>query len=266
MTKTLRRETPRPQLLHILIADCDNCRGLCCVGLYFSAADGFPADKEAGVKCTHLQSDCRCDIHSELAARGMKGCMAFDCLGAGQRTAAGGGTAAEQAERFPAMWRFHRTLWNLHEALCLLPAEPIWSKLESLLDETGCEIFPSSRPCDLDGYEARASVLLHRAWSLTREAVGRAAPAGDRGDFLGKDFKKADLSGADFAMALLIAANLSGCKLYGANLLGADLRDADLRGADLSESLFLTQAQVNSAKGDKETRLPAALRRPESWK
>lgn len=266
MMKTLRRETPRRSLLNILTSDCSRCRGLCCVGLYFSAADGFPVDKDAGVRCAHLLPDCRCDIHSELEGRGMKGCMAFDCLGAGQRVVAGGGTGAEQAERFPAVWRFHQTLWYLHEALCLLPAEPIWSKLESLLDEGDYEAPATAVPCDLDGYEARASVLLHRAWSLTREAVGRAAPAGDRGDFLGKDFKRADLSGADFAMALLIAANLSGCKLYGANLLGADLRDADIRDADLSESLFLTQAQVNSARGDRTTILPAALCRPESWR
>lgn len=263
---SLRRTSPRPELLAGLVSDCARCRGLCCVSLYFSATDGFPEDKPAGVACTNLLPDCRCGIHGALAARGMKGCVAFDCLGAGQRVTAGGRNDAERAERFPAMWRFHRTLWYLHEALCLLPAEPVWSKLESLLDEVGFETAAASAPCDLDGYEARAGVLLHRAWSLTREAVGRAAPAGEGGDFLGKNFKRADLSGADFATALLIAANLSGCKLYGANLLGADLRDADIRGADLSESLFLTQAQVNSAKGDKETRLPLYLSRPEGWR
>lgn len=265
MTKSLRRSTPRPALLQALTADCTRCRGLCCVGLFFAATDGFPVDKEAGVPCVNLLPDCRCKIHGELAARGMKGCMAFDCLGAGQRTTAGGGSDGEQAVRFPAVWRLHRTLWYLHEALCLLPAEPVWSKLESLLDESGYENPALCAPCDIDGYEARASVLLHRAWSLTREAVGRAALVGEGGDFLGKNFKRADLSGADFATALLIAAKLSGCKLYGANLLGADLRDANLCGADLSESLFLTQAQVNSAKGDKATSLPPSLSRPESW-
>lgn len=266
MEKTLRRSTPRPALLQILTADCSNCRGLCCVGLYFSAAGGFPADKAAGERCAHLLPDCRCDIHNELERRGMKGCMAFDCLGAGQRTTEGGGSDGEQAKRFPAVWRLHRTLWYLHEALCLLPAEPIWSRLENLLDECGYENPAPYDPCDPDGYEARANELLHRAWSLTQEEMDRAALAGERGDFLGKNFKRANLSGANFAGALLIAANLSGCKLYGANLLGADLRDTNLCGADLSESLFLAQAQVNSAKGDKATSLPPYLRRPESWK
>lgn len=265
MTKTLRRLTPRPALLQTLTADCACCRGLCCTALYFSKRDGFPADKEAGMPCVHLLPDCRCRIHGELAAQGMKGCIAFDCLGAGQRVTAGGGSDGEQAARFPAVWRLHRTLWHLQEAQCILPAEPIWSKLESLLDESGYEAPAECAPWDPDGYEARAGVLLHRAWSLTREAVGRAALVGAGGDFLGKDFKRADLSGADFATALLIASNLSSCKLYGANLLGADLRDANLCGADLSECLFLTQAQANSAKGDKATSLPPNLCRPEHW-
>ncbi|WP_435798157.1 pentapeptide repeat-containing protein [Streptomyces decoyicus] len=50
-----------------------------------------------------------------------------------------------------------------------------------------------------------------------------------------------------------------------ADLIGADLRDADLGGADLTGALFLTQAQLNAAKGDAATRLPAALSRPAHW-
>ena len=49
------------------------------------------------------------------------------------------------------------------------------------------------------------------------------------------------------------------------DLLGADLRDADLRGCDLSTALFLTQPQVNSARGDASTRLPTGLARPGHW-
>lgn len=169
------------------------------------------------------------------------------------------------ADCAPCRGRLHQTLWYLHEALCLLPAEPIWNKIECLLEESGWDKPAACVPRDPEGYEARANVLLHRAWSLTRQAVGHAAPAGNSRDFLGKDFKAANLSGADFAMALLIAADLSGCNLYGANLLGADLRDANLRGADLSECLFLTQGQLGAAHGDKTTLLPPALAYPEAW-
>nr|WP_243206302.1 pentapeptide repeat-containing protein [Neobittarella massiliensis] len=66
-------------------------------------------------------------------------------------------------------------------------------------------------------------------------------------------------------MALLIAADLRGCDLSGTSLLGADLRDCDLRGADLHSSLFLLQGQLNAARGDSSTRLPAGLCRPVSW-
>ncbi|MDD4239764.1 MAG: pentapeptide repeat-containing protein, partial [Desulfotomaculaceae bacterium] len=65
--------------------------------------------------------------------------------------------------------------------------------------------------------------------------------------------------------AYLIAADLRGVDLSGTDFIGADFRDADLRGADLTRSIFLTQAQLNAAKGDAGTRLPPALTRPTHW-
>jgi uncharacterized protein YjbI with pentapeptide repeats len=50
-----------------------------------------------------------------------------------------------------------------------------------------------------------------------------------------------------------------------ADLIGADFRDADIRGADLTGSIFLTQAQINAAKGDAATKLPPLLIRPSHW-
>ena len=98
---------------------------------------------------------------------------------------------------------------------------------------------------------------------LFQQRLGVKSRSG--GDYIGRKFKRADLSGRDLSMSLLIAADLSGCQLYGANLLGADLRDARLNGADLSRSLFLTQAQLNSAHGDGATKLPEHLQRPAQW-
>ena len=69
-----------------LQADCQNCFGLCCVALYFAASEGFPSDKEAGQPCPDLQTDFRCRVHKGLWEKGLKGCMAFDCFGAGQNT------------------------------------------------------------------------------------------------------------------------------------------------------------------------------------
>jgi len=50
-----------------------------------------------------------------------------------------------------------------------------------------------------------------------------------------------------------------------ADLTGADLRGANLGGADLRDSLFLTQSQVDSARGDGGTRLPGGIARPAHW-
>ena len=57
----------------------------------------------------------------------------------------------------------------------------------------------------------------------------------------------------------------SGGDLSGADLIGADFRDADLRGTNLTESIFLTQAQINVAKGDASTKLPPSLTHPTHW-
>lgn len=69
----------------------------------------------------------------------------------------------------------------------------------------------------------------------------------------------------DFSLALLIAANFSGCTFYGINLLGADLREADFSDSDLRGAFFLTQGQLNAAKGNRNTRIPEGLSHPSHW-
>ena len=49
------------------------------------------------------------------------------------------------------------------------------------------------------------------------------------------------------------------------DLIGADLRDAEIRGANFKGSIFLTQVQINSANGDRHTKLPASLSIPKHW-
>jgi hypothetical protein len=83
-----------------LKADCSACAALCCVIPPFDAAQGFGFDKLAETPCHHLCADHRCGIHAELIDRGFAGCVAFDCLGAGQRL------TAMAVERFgSADWR-----------------------------------------------------------------------------------------------------------------------------------------------------------------
>jgi len=62
-----------------------------------------------------------------------------------------------------------------------------------------------------------------------------------------------------------MAANLRGVDLSYADLIGADMRDADLSGANLTNSIFLTQSQINMAKGYARTLLPLMIGRPDHW-
>lgn len=88
------------QLPAHLKADCSACVALCCVIPPFDALQGFGFDKPAETPCQHLCADHRCGIHVDLMARGFSGCVAFDCLGAGQRL------TAMAVERFgDADWR-----------------------------------------------------------------------------------------------------------------------------------------------------------------
>ena len=54
------------------------------MALAFDRGDHFDHDKAAGVGCHNL-AGFTCGIHGDLAERGYSGCIAFDCLGAGQR-------------------------------------------------------------------------------------------------------------------------------------------------------------------------------------
>jgi len=65
--------------------------------------------------------------------------------------------------------------------------------------------------------------------------------------------------------AYLIGADLRGADLRLADVIGVDFRGADIRGADLTESIFLIQSQLDSAKGDARTRLPPSAVRPTHW-
>jgi hypothetical protein len=80
-----------PDLSQDFSADCSNCAALCCLALAFDAGDRFAHDKPAGMPCHNLHaSNPRqgCTIHKDLTSAGYSGCVAYDCLGAGQRVTA----------------------------------------------------------------------------------------------------------------------------------------------------------------------------------
>ena len=97
-----------------------------------------------------------------------------------------------------------------------------------------------------------------------RAGIGPAVLDGARRPHGGKSHA-ADLTGANLRGALLIGADLTAADLTLADVTGADIRDTDFSGANLAGSLFLTQAQLDAARGDAHTRLPVTLGRPRRW-
>ncbi|MDX3059490.1 pentapeptide repeat-containing protein [Streptomyces sp. NE06-03E] len=262
-----------------LRADCANCFGLCCVALTLTRSADFAINKDAGTPCRNLADDFRCGIHTRLRSEGFSGCTVYDCFGAGQkvsqetyagrdwRTAAG--TAQQMFQVFPVMRQLHELLWYLTEALTLPAATSLYAGLRDALETTErLTRLPADELAGLDvsAHRDGAAALLLRAGELERATVPRRSRRGGRGaDLIGARLEGADLRGAELRGAYLIAADLRGADLRRAEVIGADFRDADLSGADLTGALFLTQAQLNAAKGNAATKLPDSLTRPPHW-
>jgi uncharacterized protein YjbI with pentapeptide repeats len=278
-------QPPRGDRSRTLTADCGNCAGLCCVALAFSKSADFAFDKDAGEPCVNLDDDFRCQIHPHLRDRGFKGCTVFDCFGAGQKvtqqTFAGrtwrqAPASADQIFAvFAVVRQLHEILWYLDESLTLPQAQPLRVELEAAYDEIErlTDLTPADLlAIDLPNHRDRVNVLLARVSALVRaDSPPRGPVSGAEqairpgADLIGARLAGHALRGANIRGAYLIGADLRRADLRGADLIGADLRDADLGGADLSHALFLTQLQVNAARGDAATTLPASLRRPSHW-
>jgi uncharacterized protein YjbI with pentapeptide repeats len=261
-----------------LRADCARCFALCCVAPAFSASADFAIDKPAGHPCPNLRSDFRCGIHDRLRESGFPGCTVYDCFGAGQQVAqvtfAGHDwrrepqIARQMFDSFAVMRQLHELLWYLTEALTLPPARPLRGDLALALDETErlTRLDPDALvELDVAAVRGRVNALLLRTSERVRAGAGRRPVDHQSADLTGADLSGADLRGASLRGACLIGADLRRADLRLADLIGADLRGADLGGADLFGSIFLTQPQVDAARGDRETRLPPRLRRPAHW-
>ena len=252
-----------------LRADCARCFALCCVALPFARSADFAFDKAGGTPCRHLDDGFGCTIHDRLRPSGMPGCAVFDCFGAGQRIAQvtfGGrdwrtdpDSARPMFESFADLRVLHELLWYLQAARSWPAAAPLHAELDAAI--TATEALAADEG---DGHPHRATVapLLRAASELVR---GPDAPDRSGADLAGRDLRGADLRRTSLRNALLIGADLRGVTLERSDLLGADLRGADLRGADVSTALYLTHTQLNAARGDASTALPAEFDRPAHW-
>jgi uncharacterized protein YjbI with pentapeptide repeats len=164
------------------------------------------------------------------------------------------------------MRQLHELLWYLAEARTLAPDDP---DLERALDEIEGLTYRSPEEImaiDVAAHRADAGVLLQRTSERVRREDRPAGRAEHRNaDLVGAALRRADLRAASLRGAYLIAADLAGADLRRADLLGADLRNAELSGADLTGAIFVTQSQLNAARGDAATRLPGSLSRPSHW-
>jgi uncharacterized protein YjbI with pentapeptide repeats len=230
-----------------LRADCSRCLGLCCVAQVFATSADFAFDKPAGVACRHLDPDTRCGIHDRLRQAGMRGCVAYDCFGAGQHVTQvtlarvdwreSPGTAERMFGAFTVMRQLHELAWHLTEALALETTRPAHAELRAALDEiealTG-EPAEALLTADVAGRREAVAALLGKASELARADVEGGPRRRER-----------DRRGADLA--------------------GADLRGADIRGADLRGALFVTRSQLEAATGDTATLLPSQFAPPAPW-
>lgn len=254
----------------LLQAKCENCSGLCCVALYFSKMDGFPQDKRAGLACRHLRQDFQCDIHDVLAKHKLKGCLAYDCFGAGQYVTQQyfkqktwhDETYAEQIFYvFSLIFQLHQIRFYLIEALRFVFEESEEKSIRLCL----CE---NKKLCQLDAsLLTQAKVDQHREQVniLLKQCIAHLHLA-KRKDCIAKPFKNKDMSNYDFSGQLLIGSDFNSAKLEGSVFLGADTRDVDFSNVDLRKVYFLSQGQVNSAKGNRNTLLASHLCYPSSWR
>lgn len=289
---------------HRYRGDCENCFGLCCAALPFSVSVDFAIDKAAGEPCRNLREDFRCGIHTKLRDSGFRGCTVYDCYGAGQKVSQETfkgvswrerpDTARAMFEVLPIVWQLHELMLYMEELLGRSAASALHAELrEELIEiERLTRLEPDAlRELSISVLRAKVNGLLLEGSELVRaeakrrhvsrsEAAsrekqnsrgnkggkrGRKPVIGRGADLVGADLRHEDLRAANLRGAYLIAANLSGVDLREADLIGADFRDADLRGANLAGVLFLTQVQLNAAKGDARTILPPGLERPGHW-
>jgi len=262
-------------------ANCEACFGICCVALPYAKSADFAFDKGGGQPCRHLQSDYRCGIHTQLRNKGFKGCTVYECYGAGQKVSqqlysGNDWRHSDQAEEmfqvFPVVQQLHEMLYYLHESLMIEEAESLHMDIKQIMEETEQLTLQSPASLlklDVHMIRGRVNDVLLKVSAIVRAPLSKAYESKRHvvkgRDYIGANLRKACLVGVSLRGVLLIGANLTEADMRRAEFIGVDMRDANLSGADLSDALFLTQAQINSAIGNKKTRLPSHLNMPSHW-
>ena len=126
----IRRPSPlRPTVARMsqpdpLKTDCSKCAALCCLALAFDKGRDFAFDKNPGEPCRNL-SGHSCAIHDRLSEEGFPGCVAYDCLGAGNRVVQevfGGQSWQTEPRLTRAMMEAFSAMREVHKRIDLLRA------------------------------------------------------------------------------------------------------------------------------------------------
>jgi Pentapeptide repeats (8 copies) len=265
-------------MIEELKSNCIECFGLCCVALPFAKSADFPFDKKGGKPCKNLSSNHLCSIHDQLKDRGFNGCVTYECFGAGQHVSqvlyegrswrGSDERADEMFSVFPIVQQLHEMLWYLKQALSLRETISIQSSLLDIYNKTVKLTLKAPKEVlgiDVPTHRKLVNELLVETSKLYRADFINKPRKIKASDYIGCNLKGKDLRGEDLRGKLMIAANFKHSDLRKVDFIGADLRDANFSGANLNEALFLTQSQINSAKGDAQTKIPAYLNKPIHW-
>lgn len=238
------------------------------MGPAFSASADFAIDKPARTPCPNLRSDDLCGIHSHLRDHGFGGCVVFDCFGAGQQTVqvAFGGSGVRDDRMLATLEilrPLHEVLWYLDEAVSSPAHGADAVSLRARVEEMVHRDADALAALDVVAVRREAGELFDRVSTKARAGLG--GPDRRDADLMGADLRVVRLRGARLRGAYLVGADLRAVDLDRADLLGADLRGADLRGALLAGALFVTGPQLESARGNAATTVPARLTPPGRW-
>ncbi|MGJ8527920.1 hypothetical protein [Maritalea sp.] len=103
--------------------DCKNCAAYCCVALAFDKSAMFAYDKQATEPCKHLDDQHACAIHDSLDDQGFRGCIRYNCFGAGQRVTNqifDGRSWRDHPDESQEMFDAYRAMHKVHEFLAML--------------------------------------------------------------------------------------------------------------------------------------------------
>lgn len=265
-----------------LSLDCSKCMGLCCTALYFSKIDGFPSDKGSGEKCEYMDKSYRCEVHEKLEERGYTGCMSFDCLGAGPMVVSllkdrdvSKKALVKLYEAFIVARQVYEVIWYLADAFEKSDNDQLKKKISELTKNVYTQVtsdHDTISKIDINEVRDKAKPLLSEVSDEYRMNKTKSKPERfetdifGRIDLLGKSMKNSNIMGMSLKGAIMIQSDFSNTDFSYVDLIGADMRDAKLHNADLSKAIYLTQMQINSALGNRSTKLPRHISMPARWK